>query len=138
MGLQLRDITIDCAHPQNQARFWSQALGWKIQHVLTGRTEVTVFGKSERVVEESASLIGGGDGCPRIVFVRVPEPKTVKNRLHLDLFADDLDAEVQRLVKLGGEIVDRRFRSPRGAPRITWVVMKDPEGNEFCVNEQRK
>ncbi|MBI4218752.1 MAG: VOC family protein [Chloroflexi bacterium] len=138
MGLQLRDITIDCAHPQNQVRFWSQALGWQIQQVLTGRVEVTVFGKSERVVEESASLIGSGERCPRIVFVRVPEGKTVKNRLHLELVAEDLDAEVQRLVKLGGEIVDRRIRAPRGAPPIAWVVMKDPEGNEFCVNEQRE
>jgi hypothetical protein len=71
---------------------------------------------------------------PRLVFVTVPEEKSIKNRMHLDLLPKDStqEEEVARLLDLGASIVDDRRRSEPGG----WVVMADPEGNEFCVEHQ--
>ena len=68
------------------------------------------------------------DGLPGLVFAPVPEAKTIKNRLHFDLVPDDRDAEVDRLLALGAA-------TPTSASPVTrrWVVLADPEGNEFCV-----
>ena len=66
--------------------------------------------------------------APDLLFLRVPEPKTVKNRLHIDLRPDDQAAEVARLERLGA----RRVDVGQGAD-VSWVVLADPEGNEFCV-----
>ena len=68
-----------------------------------------------------------GEGVPDILFLEVPETKTVKNRVHLDLRPDDQAAEVKRLEGLGARETDI------GQQDVTWVVMSDPEGNEFCV-----
>lgn len=72
-----------------------------------------------------------GGSLPRLVFVTVPEEKSIKNRVHLDLLPNDSSQgdEVARLLDLGAHIVDDRRRSDPGG----WVVMADPEGNEFCV-----
>jgi predicted enzyme related to lactoylglutathione lyase len=67
-------------------------------------------------------------GLHRLAFQRVPEPKTVKNRVHLDLRADDRRATVDRLVGLGAELV-----ADHEIPELAWSVLRDPEGNEFCV-----
>ncbi|WP_420855842.1 VOC family protein [Thermoactinospora rubra] len=69
-------------------------------------------------------LVEGPSGRPRLWFQRVPEAKTVKNRVHLDLRSDDLEAEVRRLVELGARELARHE---------DWVVLADPEGNEFCL-----
>ncbi|RPF26540.1 VOC family protein [Georgenia muralis] len=106
-------IAVDAHDPSLVARFWAAALGWE-------------------VVESSPEIVsiapaGGGAG---IDVIAVPEPKTVKNRLHLDLRADGTTraAEVQRLLALGA----RRADVGQG-PDVSWVVLADPEGNEFCV-----
>jgi hypothetical protein len=105
-------LVIDCRDPRAQARFWSAALD---QPVL---------------LEEDGEVIVGADPdtYPGLCFLAVPGAKTVKNRLHIDLNPDDQDAEVARLEALGA----RRVDIGQG-PDVSWVVLADPEGNEFCV-----
>jgi Glyoxalase-like domain len=110
------NITFDCADPRVLARFWGQVTGWPmIEEPRPG-------------YEESAVGMAGED-CPRLYFVRVPEGKTIKNRVHLDVVPADRtqDEEIARLTGLGARVVsDRR-------PEFGWVILADPEGNEFCV-----
>ena len=81
--------------------------------------------------EQWAIIRSDAPGFPRLVFVQVPEAKTVKNRLHLDLATDDMEATAKRVVELGGSVVEERSRGPEDV----WTIMKDPEGNEFCIGE---
>ncbi len=78
--------------------------------------------------EDDPTVLVEGPTAPRLFFQRVPEAKTVKNRLHLDLVADDPGAEVDRLVELGASVVVCQDEGKRG-----WVTLADPEGNELCV-----
>jgi len=121
MPLTVQCLTIDSADPQGLAAFWSAALGLPIGGVGTGECEGEVW-------------IGPGEGHPHdgimpdLLFIRVPENKAGKNRLHLDLRPDDdQEAEVTRLEALGAT------RADIGQGDVSWVVMRDPEGNEFCV-----
>ncbi|MEV0575444.1 MULTISPECIES: VOC family protein [unclassified Streptomyces] len=142
-------VVVDSADPHAQAGFWSAALGYEIEdnsplvERLLGLGAVpeaittTAHGRrawldlaavrhpDDPHEEESGTGLGR-----RLLFQRVPEPKTVKNRLHLDLHAgpDRRDAEVARLEGLGATVV-RKVAEPGG----TWTVLTDPEGNEFCV-----
>jgi hypothetical protein len=112
MGLLVDWLAIDCADPAALARFWAEALDYKI---LPGDDP-----------DEAAIVPKDGRGT-QLLFLRVPEGKTVKNRLHLDLRPDDQGVEVERLLALGAKKVDIGQGSP------TWVVLADPEGNEFCI-----
>jgi glyoxalase superfamily protein len=110
------NITFDCADPRALARFWGQVTGWP------------VIDEPRPGCEESAVGLAG-EGRPRLYFVRVPETKSSKNRVHLDIMPADRtqEEEITRLIRLGATIVgDRR-------PEIGWVLMADPEGNEFDV-----
>jgi predicted enzyme related to lactoylglutathione lyase len=110
------NITFDCADPRALARFWGEVTGWPV-------TEEPEPGR------EDAAVGTPGGGRPRLYFVKVPEGKTTKNRLHLDVMPADRtqDQEISRLTALGARIVsDRR-------PEFGWVILADPEGNEFCV-----
>ena len=106
-------IAVDAHDPALVARFWADALGWEV-----------VESSPDGV---SIAPAGGGVG---IDVLPVPEPKTVKNRLHLDLRADGSTqgAEVERLLGLGARRVD-----VGQGPDVSWTVLADPEGNEFCV-----
>jgi predicted enzyme related to lactoylglutathione lyase len=108
-------VAVDCRKPDLLAEFWEKALG----NAKT-RTWTDSHGLTYRQVEF-------GDG-PALLFQPVPEEKTVKNRLHLDLapVGRDQRAEVERLVMLGAKVLDDPADDP-------WVVLADPEGNEFCV-----
>jgi predicted enzyme related to lactoylglutathione lyase len=106
-----RDIVIDCANPVELAKFWTQVLGYPVI----------------RQDEEKACL-DSGDGSMRIWLVRVPEPKTVKNRTHIDVNLRP-GTTIEQLVDLGAEVL-RPFGSVPGAP---WAVLADPEHNEFCA-----
>ena len=108
-------IVIDCADIKRQSAFWAEALGYEV--VFEAADEVAIA-KDERTE-------------PGLVFVPVPEGKAVKNRLHIDLNPDDQAAEVVRLESLGAKRVDI------GQGEVRWVVMADPEGNEFCVLTHR-
>ena len=77
-----------------------------------------------------AILTGDGSVGPRFMFIKVPEPKTAKNRVHLDLGTTELDAEVRRVLDLGATLVGHRDEYG-----IRWSTFTDPEGNEFCVGE---
>src|SRR5262245_36308436 len=126
MGLRLTEIVVDCHDPAAEAAFWSAALGYHVVHSEDGQAEV---GPWEEEPTDLAEQVRRAPSVPTLVFVAVPEGKTIKNRLHLDLrpVAGSFDAEVKRLVGLGARPVDI------GQGSVPWVVLADPEGNEFCV-----
>lgn len=107
-------LVLDCADPEQLAQFWAPALGYA--NVGTFGSYVTLFPD-------------GGDG-PKLLLQRVDEPKTVKNRMHFDIEVVDIEAEAARLVELGATRVSEGQYSEHGS---SWVLMHDPEGNEFCV-----
>ncbi|MER5462815.1 VOC family protein [Streptomyces sp. NPDC002668] len=117
MAVSLYTVVIDSHDLPALARFWSQVLNWKV--VFEAEDEI-VIGADESTL-------------PGITFVPVGERKTVKNRLHIDLTPDDQAAEVERIIGLGA----RRADVGQG-PDVTWVVLADPEGNEFCVLRPKK
>ena len=138
-------VVFDCADPDRLARFWAQALGYKLQDPPQGYgTWVTWLGDQgipqERWNDANAVVDPDGRG-PRIFFQRVPEAKTTKNRVHLDLNVTggpaaplaerrgQVDAEVERLLGLGAGRL--RVVEEQGE---YWAVMQDPEGDEFCVH----
>ena len=112
MPLVVDGLSIDCADPAALARFWAEVLDYKIDPSVDPN-EISVSPKS-------------GTATP-LLFIGVPEGKTIKNRLHLDLRPEDQAAEVERVIGLGAKRVDI------GQGEQTWVVLADPEGNEFCV-----
>lgn len=114
MPLRLHHIVIDTHDLPGLARFWTQALGWR---VLSERDQEVVIGPDEN------APVG-------ICFMPVTEVKTVKNRVHLDLTTSvaDRDAEISRLLTLGARRVDIGQTGQE-----SWTVLADPEGNEFCV-----
>jgi hypothetical protein len=116
MSLTIQCVAVDCHDPGPLATFWAEALGWR----------VTYETDDEWVIEPAKGSRQDGV-VPDLIFLRVPDEKAVKNRLHLDLRPAERDAEVERLVGLGARRVDI------GQGEQTWVVLADPEGNEFCV-----
>jgi predicted enzyme related to lactoylglutathione lyase len=114
MPVRLHHIVVDTHDLPALARFWTQALGWKI---LSERDREIVIGP------EQSAPVG-------MCFMPVPDAKAVKNRVHLDLTTsgEDRDAEIERLLALGARRVDV---GQTGAE--SWTVLADPEGNEFCV-----
>jgi len=113
MTTSLIHVVIDSTDPSEFARFWSEALRWQI--VIEDPAEVEIAGSSDDI---------------NLIFVPVPEPKIDKSRVHLDLVPtadEDQEAKVRRLVTLGAT------RADIGQGDTPWVVLADPEGNEFCV-----
>ncbi len=114
MTLHLEHVAIDCDDPPTVAAFWAAALG--------------------RPIDDGASpyfaSIGRGatEATPAWLFLKVPEPKSAKNRVHVDLVADDRPAEVARLVELGATHV-----ADKDEWGVSWAVLTDVEGNEFCL-----
>jgi hypothetical protein len=108
MTMQMGGVTIDCAAPQQLAEFWAAALGVN---------DVQDYG-------EYVLLLGE----PYVGLQRVSEPRSGKNRVHIDFRTDDQAGEVARLVGLGAtQVADHTI------PGLSWTVLRDPEGNEFCV-----
>jgi hypothetical protein len=114
VGSRFTELIVDASDPEHLAQFWMAVLGWQ----PTGRHQGAV---------EIADPAGPG---PSLTFVPVPDAKTIKNRLHIDVspVGCDQDQEVERLIGLGA----RRADVGQGDDK-TWVVLADPEGNEFCV-----
>jgi catechol 2,3-dioxygenase-like lactoylglutathione lyase family enzyme len=135
-------VTYDCADPAAQGAFWAEVLGYREQLPPEGYADWLTFLRDQGVPENdwnSAFAIVDPDGRgPRLFFQKVPEAKSAKNRVHLDvnvgagLPAEDrrsrVDSEVERVVRLGASRVRTCDQSGE-----YWVVMQDPEGNEFCL-----
>ncbi|WP_445258815.1 VOC family protein [Nocardioides aurantiacus] len=145
---QLREVqvTFDAADPGALAAFWCEALGYEVEPPPAGfdswDAALTAWGVPQELWNSrSAARPVGGSG-PRLFFQRVPEGKTAKNRLHLDVRSAPgltgdarmaaLEAEAERLVALGASR-DHRV-DPDGRMELGFVVMTDPEGNEFCLD----
>ena len=134
-------VAIDCSAPHELADWWAEALGWQVEAqdaafirrmVDSGAAseEETTQHNGALVWKVGAALNSPDPGRPRVLFQHVPEAKTVKNRVHLDVRvgADRQEAEVARLTKLGATELWRASQGP-----FSWVTLADPEGNEFCV-----
>jgi hypothetical protein len=116
MDIRIQCIVVDAEDCERLARFWAATIGWRITYESDGEWAI-------EPPEGSAAV----DVAPDILFVKVPDRKAGKNRLHLDLRPADQQVEVNRLLELGATLADI---GQQGTP---WVVMADPEGNEFCV-----
>jgi hypothetical protein len=136
-------VTFDAANPMAVAEFWAAALGYVVQPPPEGFDSWDAFADAAGIPEEDrehlAAVVDPDGSGPRILFQKVPEGKTVKNRVHLDVNITDpdsspeehrtaIDTEVERLLALGATRLDD-FSDQTG----TWTVMQDIEGNEFCV-----
>jgi catechol 2,3-dioxygenase-like lactoylglutathione lyase family enzyme len=115
--LRIQNVSVDAADPRALATFWEAALGWR-------RTSED---DDEVVLEPPAGSREDGI-VPDVVFLRVDDARVLQSRLHLDLRPDDQAAEVARLEALGASRVDIGQGDD-----VTWVVLRDPDGNEFCV-----
>jgi predicted enzyme related to lactoylglutathione lyase len=115
MTIRWGGVTIDCADPERVARFWS-----------------TLLGRERGPSQEGWVYLGDrNDLLPRLVFQPVPEPKRVKNRVHLDITVEDLPTAMEQVRRLGGSFTGERHDYDEGVV----VVMADPEGNEFCLTQ---
>ena len=115
MTSKFTELIVDCAEPRTLAAFWAEVLGWNV---------------SSESTESDVEINNPAGGFPTLLFTRVPEAKTVKNRLHIDVNATagaTQQQELERLLALGARHVDI------GQGEQTWLVLADPEGNEFCL-----
>jgi catechol 2,3-dioxygenase-like lactoylglutathione lyase family enzyme len=131
MSVRWYSVVVDCEDVLAQSHWWARALDWRI--IYETANEVVAV---PPYVADGAGTVPVGERGPGLIFVPVPEPKSGKNRLHIDLApaADqDQEAEVRRLEALGA----RRVDIGQDNARVSWVVMADPEGNEFCVLSPR-
>lgn len=126
MTSRLTEINVDCAEPRPLADFWCEVLGYT---VLDATDDLVEIGPGRGGDAELLEAVRRGPVAPSLFFARVPEGKSVKNRLHLDLSPIDRTQaeEVARLEALGAR------RTDVGQGEVSWVVMADPEGNELCV-----
>jgi hypothetical protein len=136
-------VTLDCSDPHAQADWWAETLGWEVEPqdesfilrmVEEGHAteEDTTRHRGALVWRTGAALRGPEPGMPRLYLQAVPEPKSVKNRMHLDVRLGpgaDLEAAVVALVARGATRLYAQHQGPHA-----WVTMADPEGNEFCVS----
>ena len=115
MGVSVTCITVDCRDPRRVAEFWAAVLDWRVAHVT----------------DDGAVVEAPDRGQPYLEFIVVPEPKTVKNRVHLGLTTAELDEQIERLLSMGAEVAWEETFPPEWPYRN--VILRDPEGNEFCL-----
>ncbi len=122
MTSRFTELAIDCHRPHELAAFWCAVLDYEVIDAEGDVVEIAGW-------RPTAEAVRARVNAPTLTFARVPEAKTVKNRLHIDVSPIDRarDAEVERLLALGARRVDI------GQGEQRWVVLADPEGNEFCV-----
>lgn len=115
--LKLGNVTFDCENPARVAEFWGAALGYTVESF-----------------NEFFAQASHPEGVrPNLLFIKVPEGRTVKNRVHLDVEADDREAEITRLIGLGATRGETHTMEEYS---ITWTVLQDPEGNELCIAQE--
>jgi len=134
-------ITVDCADPHVLADWWAAALGWVVEpsdeefirRMIAGghATDDQTTTHRGTLVWKEGQAINHPDSGRRVLFQLVPEPKTVKNRVHFDVRVgpDRIEAEFDRLVAAGATFLHRGSQGPH-----SWVTVADPEGNEFCIS----
>jgi Glyoxalase-like domain len=118
MTLKIQCLTIDSRDPEALARFWASVLNY----------EITYRSPEDQTEDREVVISQPGNPDRDLLFLQVPDDKVVKNRYHLDLRPEDRDAEVERVIGLGATKVD----IGQGT-EVSWVVLADPEGNEFCI-----
>ena len=132
MALRWYTLVVECLDHRAQAAWWARALDWAVIHESDKECVIVPSWADDTVIAQTPWERVG----PGMVFVPVPEGKSVKNRLHVDLaphVGQDRDAEIERLERLGAT------RLEVGQPAdATWTVLADPEGNEFCVLSSRE
>jgi predicted enzyme related to lactoylglutathione lyase len=113
----IRHVTVDCSDPFALASFWSAVTGWPVGQA--------------NGPDDDYAVVEAPEGTPGLLFIRVPEPKAVKNRVHLDWMPTERtrDEEVDRVLALGATLHEDH-RTPDG---LGWVTLRDPENNEFCI-----
>jgi hypothetical protein len=118
MACRFTELVIDCHDHRRTGEFWAAVLGYEVIDTSDGPDDYYV-------------QLGGLSGWPTVLVVRTPDQKVSKNRLHIDVNATDRDqaAEVERILALGAT------RADIGQGDVSWVVLADPDGNEFCVLE---
>ena len=119
---RLRDICFDCTDHHRLAHFWAEALGYTIRPAAPETTP------------DDPIALNPTEGGLRLWFNKVPEPKVVKNRVHIDITLPDA-AEMERLQRLGARVL-QEIRDVAG--QLRWTIMADPEGNEFCAFPPRE
>ena len=127
-------VTVDSADPRGLGAFWCAALGYVEQPPPPGfetwEDALDAFGVDRSDPNRAFAIVDPDGVGPRVFFLKVPEGKTAKNRVHLDVHVgDEREAKAAELESLGATVVGR-FDEPEG----TWISMLDPEGNEFCLN----
>ena len=135
-------VVVDCAAPHELAEWWAEALGWQVEaqdEAFIRRMIDAGYATDEETTTHDGALVWKTGAAinspdpdrPRVLFQHVPEGKTVKNRMHLDLRvgAERREAEIARLVAAGATELHRASQGPH-----EWATLADPEGNEFCVS----
>jgi len=139
-------VVVDCADPHALADWWAETLGWEVEpqdEAFIRRMITEGYATEADTIRHNDKLVWSGGaairhpGAPdsgrrqRVLFQVVPEPKTVKNRLHIDVFAgaENVTAQASRLVARGATVLHTASQGPH-----EWVTLADPEGNEFCVS----
>ncbi|MTD15910.1 VOC family protein [Nakamurella sp. YIM 132087] len=125
MGMTIEQWSIDANDPVVVARWWAEVMRWQF-------VEPSAEDLADPLGPEEVWIHTPGDDTEGWLFVRVPEAKSIKNRIHVDLRPDDQDAEVERAIGMGATRVDV------GQGDVSWVVLADPFGNEFCILSSRK
>lgn len=125
---RLRDIVVDCAHPASLARFWADALRWPSPAWSAAElADLSSRGIDDPEADPVVFIDSGDHRMPRLCFQQVPEPKAGKNRLHLEVNVESRQ-EIDELVAAGATVL-----ADRTAGAHSWVLLADPDGNEFCA-----
>lgn len=127
---RISNITFACEDPARLSKFWAAALGYVEQEAPPEFMEAWLASGRD---PNGAAAISDPDGVgPRLFFEKKDSPESEPARVHLDIHADDREAEVRRLIEAGARKVETKTRTT-GPYSETWTIMKDPEGNGFCV-----
>ena len=127
---RIANVTFACEDPAGLAEFWAVALGYEVQEAPPEFMEAWLA--AGRDPNGAAAAVDPEGTGPRLFFIKTPKTPTESIPIHLDLSAEDREAEVQRLLTLGATEVETKTRET-GPYSEVWTVMKDPEGNGFCV-----
>jgi catechol-2,3-dioxygenase len=115
MGSRWCTVVVDAMDPNRLARWWAEVLDFRLLR------------------EAAGEVVIGRDGSPQLLFTLAPHAKTDKSRLHIELDPDDRDAELERLLDMGARHVEAGAPGAGRGGGAAWIVLADPEGNEFCV-----